>query len=599
MARYAALGLVLAALGCQDYKLNNKVEHGGDTAAECVLDPAVTEVEVDSTCLVVPVVGTFTPVVEWQWAANDDYPGFDDIMSTPAAGNLTDDNGDGSIDELDIPEVVTASFANGQYTQAGTVTAISGDGSGQRWSVAESGGYHPASSSGVAIGDIDADGVPEVCFAGMEVSVICVTNHGTPKWTGGTTPYAYGAPALGDLDGDGMSEVIFGNTVLNADGTLRWQGASGAGYWLSFPIDVDQDGHQEVFAGNTLYGYDGTPLWNDGSCDGMGAAGDFDLDGIPELVHTCSSTVTVTNADGTVRWQVAVPGGGGGPPTVADFDDDGMAEIGVAGASMYSVIDGDGTVLWSQPVQDYSSSVTGSSVFDFEGDGAADVVYADEITLWVYDGATGAVKFIEDQHASGTLYEYPLIVDVDNDGQTEIVLPSNNYAYEGWNGITVLGDLDGSWRPSRTIWNQFAYSISNVNDDGSIPATPEPNWERWNNFRAGGTTLGNSDELANLVPADPQLCCNDDGTVDVIVQIQNVGLADSTAFTSGVYDAGGTVVASGSALTLLSGNAQALGFNVAEADWRGSLSVWADDSARIEECNEDDNVLDLGKWPCE
>ena len=138
-----------------------------------------------------------------------------------------------------------------------------------------------------------------------------------------------------------------------------------------------------------------------------------------------------------------------------------------------------------------------------------------------------------------------------------------------------------------------------MNDDGSIPATPEPNWERWNNFRAGGTTLGNSDELANLVPADPQLCCNDDGTVDVIVQIQNVGLADSTAFTSGVYDPGGNQVASGSALTLLSGNAQALGFTVTEADWRGSLSVWADDSARIEECNEDDNVLDLGTWPCE
>ncbi len=591
--------LLLATSGCQDYKLNNRIVHNGDTAPDCSVDDTLTAVTVDGTCLVEPGVGTFTPVVEWQWASNDTYPGYDDIMSTPAAGNLTDDNGDGVIDQHDIPDVVTTSFAGGAYTSAGALTAISGNGAGQEWSLVESGGYHPASSGSVAIGDIDADGIPEVCVPAMEVSVLCVTNLGDFKWAGGATPYAYGAPAFADLDGDGMSEVIFGYTVLNHDGTLRWQGASGAGYFLSVPIDVDQDGHQEVYAGNTLYGYDGTPLWNDGTCDGMGAAGDLDLDGVPELIHTCLGVVTATNSDGTVRWQVPVPGGGGGPPTVADFDDDGMAEIGVAGAYNYSVFDGDGTVLWSQPVQDYSSSVTGSSVFDFEGDGAADVVYADEITLWVYDGATGAVKFIEDQHASGTLYEYPLIVDVDNDGQTEIVLPSNNYAYEGWNGITVLGDLDNSWRPSRTIWNQYAYSITNVNDDGSIPAVPEPNWTQWNNFRTGGTTLGNSDELANLVPSDPRFCCNDDGSVNVQLQVGNNGLADTPAFTSGLYNAGGTEVATGAALTLGSGTARDLEFHVAAADWRGRLSAQVDDTSRVEECNEDDNVLDLGTWPCD
>lgn len=590
---------MLGAVACQEYKLNNQVEHLGDTAPDCTIDGTISPIAVDGTCLVEPVVGTFTPTVEWQWSANDTQPGYDDIMSTPAVGNLTDDNGDGQIDQHDIPEVVTTSFAGGAYTSAGSLTAISGDGAGQRWSLIESGGYHPASSGGVAIGDIDADGVPEVCVAAMEVSILCVTNRGEFKWAGGATPYQYGAPAFGDLDGDGMSEVIFGYTVLNHDGAVRWQGASGHGYFLSFPIDVDQDGRQEVYAGNTLYGFDGTPLWNDGTCDGMGAAGDLDLDGVPELIHTCGGAVTATSSDGTVRWQVAVPGGGGGPPTVADFDDDGMAEIGVAGASTYVVFDGDGSVLWSQPVQDYSSSVTGSSVFDFEGDGAADVVYADEITLWVYDGATGAVKFIADEHASGTLYEYPLIVDVDNDGQTEIVLPSNDYAYDGWNGITVIGDVDNSWRPSRTIWNQYAYSISNVNDDGSIPASPDPNWEQWNNFRAGGTTLGNSDELANLSASEPEFCCNDDGSVDVTVLVANNGLADTTAFTSGVYNPGGTEVATGAALTLASGSAQQVGFQVAEADWRGSLSVWVDDTSRIEECNEDDNELDLGTWPCD
>ncbi len=593
------LALVLVAAGCQDYGYHNKVDQpGADTARDCSVDDTVTAVAVDSTCVVAPSVGTFSPTVEWQWNTNDAYPGYDDIMSTPAIGNLTDDNGDGVIDENDVPEVVFTSFSGGAYSSAGTLTAISGDGSGQEWSITDAGGYHPSSSGGVAVGDIDGDGIPEVCVAAMEVSVLCVTNTGAFKWAGAGPAYVYGAPAFADLDGDGQSEVIFGYTVLNSDGTLKWQGAAGAGYWLSIPVDVDMDGRQEVYAGNTLYAYDGTPLWNDGTCDGMGAVGDLDNDGIPELIHTCGGQVTATNRDGSVRWQATVPGGGGGPPTVADFDGDGMAEIGVAGAYDYSVFDSDGTVLWSMPVQDYSSSVTGSSVFDFEGDGKADVVYADEVTLWVFDGATGAVKFQEDQHASGTLYEYPLIADVDNDGQTEIILPSNNYAYEGWNGITVIGDANNSWRPSRPIWNQYAYSITNVNDDGSIPAHPDPNWLTYNNFRTGGTTLGLGSDLADLSPSNPVYCCNDDDTVDLDVQVSNTGLAGTTAFTSDVYNPGDSEVASGAALTLASGTAQSLAFHIAHSDWRGSLTVKVDDTNRVEECNEDDNSLALGAWPC-
>ena len=102
--------------------------------------------------------------------------------------------------------------------------------------------------------------------------------------------------------------------------------------------------------------------------------------------------------------------GRGGPPTVADFDGDGRPEIGVAGASAYTVIDldcditdvsGPGCqrtqtfpkgVLWSRSVQDETSNATGSSVFDFDADGAAEVVYADECYLRIYRGADGEVE---------------------------------------------------------------------------------------------------------------------------------------------------------------------------------------------------------------
>jgi hypothetical protein len=132
--------------------------------------------------------------------------------------------------------------------------------------------------------------------------------------------------------------------------------------------------------------------------------------------------------------------GTGGPPTVADFDGDGRAEFAVAGRGGYNVFDpdctpglGDATtcpsgrtdgILWSSPTQDITSSVTGSSVFDFEGDGRAEVVYADECFSRVYDGQSGEVLYSQFR-TSCTWYENPIVADVDGDFNSEIVIPSN------------------------------------------------------------------------------------------------------------------------------------------------------------------------------
>jgi hypothetical protein len=202
---------------------------------------------------------------------------------------------------------------------------------------------------------------------------------------------------------------------------------------------------------------------------------------------------------------------------VADFDGDGRRELASAGGGAYAVFDldctsgggsgtcasgGTGGVLWSQPSQDNSSNVTGSSVFDFDADGAAEVVYADECFLRVYDGATGTVRYSA-ARSSGTTYENPVIVDVDGDFHSEIVSAVNDYAgtlgcpstdplrsdasFATNHGIVVLRDEMDRWAASRPVWSQHAYAVTHVGDRGEIPATSAvaPNWRDpdLNNFR--------------------------------------------------------------------------------------------------------------------
>ena len=199
---------------------------------------------------------------------------------------------------------------------------------------------------------------------------------------------------------------------------------------ISFAADLDLDGAQEIVAGNTLYNGDGDILWeisygNEGSgcksggppCDGFNAVGNFDADPEGEIVTVRNGVVYLFEHDGTKKAMRNLPKKGcanneGGPPTVADFDNDGEAEIGVAGADYYFVVDWecctdllDCTAMpagkeseceepgirWKVENDDCTSRVTGSSVFDFEGDGAAEVVYNDEEFFRIFDGETGAL----------------------------------------------------------------------------------------------------------------------------------------------------------------------------------------------------------------
>jgi len=306
--------------------------------------------------------------------------------------------------------------------------------------------------------------------------------------------------------------------------------------------------------------------------------------------------------NGQVIWsRSGLTGSTIGPPTVADFNNDGEPEIGVAGNGVYMVVDKNGNPLWSRPTYDYSSGFTGSAVFDFEGDGAAEVVYADENDVWVFNGTNGEVKLQESRHSSATCSEYPSVADIDNDGHAEIIYSSGQYSGSE-TGVTVIGDSNDSWRAGRAVWNQHAYYLTNVEDDGSVPTTPDINWESYNTFRSGDLGAGQRGEYPDLIVEIEDVCtemCGEDIVVvwgrvgnQGVVAVQEDVIVDLLAVTpSGhvnlISDFVAGPIAPGKLLPTFS-----LVANVAGIDVRAlvlTVDGGNDSEGLIVECNEDND----------
>ena len=346
-----------------------------------------------------------------------------------------------------------------------------------------------------AIADVDEDGYIEV-FAYSGSKAVSFAYDGTVLWeTSIAISDSVVAVSVADLNSDGVPEVIFGKYILNSiTGELKDQGV-GDGKGITVVANIDNQGNPEVLSGCSAWHYNENNVYEEVfyNCDspesykdGRVAVGNFDEDDEGEIVVVEKNAIRLHDTNGILIWKRSISTESA-PPTVADFDGDGEAEIGVAGYSYYYVYNADGSLLWKNPVTDNSSGRTGSSVFDFNGDGISEVLYSDEYYFRVYDGPTGNV-LLEKENRSRTILEYPIVVDINNDDRSEILIVSNTST--DTIGIKALGNPDAgcSWANARAIWNQHAYSITNINDDGTIPVDIKVNWltpeeNPLNNFR--------------------------------------------------------------------------------------------------------------------
>ena len=477
-------------------------------------------------CRFLPVPGRFRPIEEWHWKGDTVLPDFNQVVMAPVVIDLDLDG---------IPEVVFSSFdRDDRDGRRAVIRVVRGDSGEPVWTSDPDDGYLHGMGS-LAAGDLNGDGRPEI--VGISVNglrVLAFDADGELYWTSGDPGRGIGhtSPNIVDLDHDGVPEIIASSFVFDADGNPLWSGTLGraANSYPSVPIvsDLDSDGDPEILAGHTAYRADGTVLWHRPDLtDGFNAVADFDLDQRPEVVLVTAGTVYLLRGiDGATIWgpsrmPAPLTMNNGGPPVIADVDSDGLPEIGVAGGTHYVVFETDGSERWRMPIVDVTSNRTASSVFDFDGDGSSEIVMRDEHRLWIFDGRDGSVIW-STRTGSSTTVELPVIADVDADGNAEIVNPSNNFHVGGNTGISVYGDADDNWVPTRAIWNQHSYHVTNVNDDGSIPRYESPSWAVENSYRTNVATGGGNDASPDISAGRLEARLSD-SSAHLIARIGNAG----------------------------------------------------------------------------
>ncbi len=561
---------------CIDNYMCENDEYCDTATSRCLPQPA------GEVCQLLPTGGEVQPTLLWYWGetAPDPFPQYDQVMSSPMVADINHDG---------LPEVVFNSYlrSTGGTWEGNAIVRVL---NGQTGKLIASSDGKPLTDGGsmVALANLDDDPYIEIVTCAADYKLIAydfvpgdpaagTADHLEVKWHAnqGYMECGQSGPGVADFDGDGEVEVYGRYTIHNGrtgeviahkacdDNTHTHRACD-----YSVALDVDGDNKLELVGGNVVYKVDiqnksMTELWKrTDQPDGYPAVADLDLNGTPELVVVRNSSATLMAYDaktGNNFWNAPVKYsvGGGGTPTIANMNDTPEPEIAFAGVSGNIVLDWQGNELWKRGSHDTSSGRTGSSVFDFDGDGKAEVVYADEYFLRVYDGKTGETRFCQ-CNTTCTHYEYPVIADVNADGHAEILISANNScsinncpssltvqygkdactdaimaqggdALKGSHGVRAFSSPNRDWVNTRKVYNQHAYSVTNVSDDCSIPKDPRKNWEvkNLNNFRLNvqpGASYLPDLEISSI--SSPRSC---DSTTPLYFNVKNVGWATAVA----------------------------------------------------------------------
>ncbi|HHI5409347.1 TPA: beta-prism lectin domain-containing protein [Vibrio metoecus] len=166
-----------------------------------------------------------------------------------------------------------------------------------------------------------------------------------------------------------------------------------------------------------------------------------------------------------------------------------QSHMGIVYAGYYAVdmYDINGNKVWSVANDDLNSGKIGVSAYDFTGDGIDEVLVQDRLRMRILDGKTGRVLSTI-ANSSGTLWEYPIVVDLAGNDNAALIMVANDYDRESKvnHGVFVYESADPSkpWKKATRIWNQYAFNFSDISANGTAPAEAQPSWLTHNSFRS-------------------------------------------------------------------------------------------------------------------
>ncbi|MDR0798861.1 MAG: VCBS repeat-containing protein, partial [Dysgonamonadaceae bacterium] len=299
---------------------------------------------------------------------------------------------------------------------------------------------------------------------------------------GGLDGY-YFMPIVGDVDGDGILDIAAGSTVYFPKIQANATNTTGNTYTTRRVTTTGQSADFRSYL------------------DGPTLLLDFDGDGMLDVCVVGHSSTTVDAATTnplTTQFYVWNPrtsqiigySDAYGPfnsrsgisiPYAGDLDGNGYVDFALAYRGL-------GLVSWQyDPSAPHSvrqgpndvrfAETAGFTLFDFNQDGKSEIVYRGTSQFFIVDGTTLADLSPPIRCWSGTIAEYPIVADVDGDGQAEIILTRG---YKNWSSGDCTGNIaiyksgiaTQPWAPARKVWNQWPYNPVYINEDLTVPRYP-------------------------------------------------------------------------------------------------------------------------------
>ncbi len=460
------------------------------------------------------------PTLKWDWQQQTNSSttalGFDQVMASPVVGDLNNDG---------LPEVVTIMFSRNStdhlpgatgahHSKNGALRIISGS-TGQTLSTIYGNTSSnigselaPAGHTTPLLVDLNGDDFLEIVYVHYSYEKLVALNHdGSFRWQynlGNRISACYTGAASASLYQSGVNEILITNKILReVNGkpqlikTIPQMSSSNCSAF-AMSINASKPNEKQIISTSGVFDTDGTKLH--GGVYGEVVAADIlkntkDL----ELVSISSGIITMTDGitgNTLFRTDLNQVNGlkcpnrsnvGGGAPTVGNFDSNpNTTEIAVATGRYLVILDEYGQLIDQFETQDCSSQKTGITSFDFNGDKVPEILYSDEEYFRVFEIKNSKLREVfKIINPSGTLYEYPIVADLDGDYSAEILLVSNNYAVGGfYKGIDEVADkekaqlvtgirafepkLKNSWMPTQSYWHQYNFTYGMIDLEQNI-----------------------------------------------------------------------------------------------------------------------------------